>query len=57
MTASSTELRDGTRLVYELRGHKTDAAPLVLIHSLGMDRNFWNPVTVAAFRRDRNPRL
>lgn len=47
MTASSMTLRDGTRLVYELRGRGTEAPPVVLIHSLGMDHAFWDAVTPA----------
>ena len=50
-------LRDGARLVYELRGRKTDAPPLVLIHSLGMDRTFWNAVTPPLADDDRGARL
>jgi 3-oxoadipate enol-lactonase len=45
MTNSSMQLRDGNTLVYEVSGRKTELPPLVLIHSLGMDRSFWNSVT------------
>jgi 3-oxoadipate enol-lactonase len=39
--------RDGTRLAYALqgdKGDKADAAGIVLVHSLAMDRAFWQPV-------------
>ena len=45
MTVSRLKVRDGTQLAYELRGRVGDAPPVVLIHSLGMDRTFWNAVT------------
>jgi 3-oxoadipate enol-lactonase len=35
--------RDGTRLTYALHGRGADG--IVLIHSLAMDRAFWQPVT------------
>ena len=47
MSASRLRVRDGAQLVYELRGRVGDAPPVVLIHSLGMDRAFWNAVTPA----------
>jgi 3-oxoadipate enol-lactonase len=47
MTMARTKLRDGVELVYEIRGRMTDAPPVVLIHSLGMDHTFWNAVTPA----------
>jgi 3-oxoadipate enol-lactonase len=47
MTVSTMKVRDGTKLVYELRGRQTDAPPVVLIHSLAMDHTFWNAVTPA----------
>jgi len=34
--------RDGTRLVYDIQGRGTDG--IVLVHSLAMDRRFWQPV-------------
>jgi 3-oxoadipate enol-lactonase len=44
MAASLTKTRDGARIVYELQG-RSDAAPrIALVHSLGMDRFFWQPV-------------
>ena len=45
MSAAKLKARDGTQLAYELRGRVGDAPPVVLIHSLGMDRSFWNAVT------------
>src|SRR5215831_16248491 len=45
MTVSKLKVLDGTQLTYELRGRVGDAPPVVLIHSLGMDRTFWNAVT------------
>jgi 3-oxoadipate enol-lactonase len=47
MKVARLKVRDGTQLAYELRGRAGDAPPLVLIHSLGMDRTFWNAVTPA----------
>jgi 3-oxoadipate enol-lactonase len=47
MTVSNMRVRDGTALVYETRGRASDLPPLVLIHSLGMDRTFWDAVTPA----------
>jgi 3-oxoadipate enol-lactonase len=43
--ASTVRLRDGTRLVYDIHGRDDGRPRLVLIHSLGMDRSFWDPVT------------
>ena len=36
--------RDGTRLVYTLRDAGPDAPRVALVHSLAMDRSFWQPV-------------
>ena len=47
MTISGVKVRDGARLVYEVRGRAKDAPPVALIHSLGMDHTFWNAVTPA----------
>jgi 3-oxoadipate enol-lactonase len=44
MAISKVKVRDGVQIAYEVRGHTKDAPPLVLIHSLGMDRTFWNAV-------------
>src|SRR4030081_1956341 len=41
---STTKLRDGTRLVYDIHGRDDGRPRLVLIHSLGMDRFFWERV-------------
>ena len=43
--ASTVRLRDGTRLVYDVQGRDDGRPRLVLIHSLGMDRSFWDRVT------------
>jgi len=40
--ASTVRLRDGTRLVYDMHGRDDGRPRLVLIHSLGMDRFFWD---------------
>lgn len=42
MAASVTQVRDGARIVYELQGQ--GSARVALVHSLGMDRSFWQPV-------------
>jgi 3-oxoadipate enol-lactonase len=43
MAPSFVKVRDGTRIAYQL--HAKDRAPRVaLIHSLGMDREFWRPI-------------
>jgi 3-oxoadipate enol-lactonase len=44
MAIEKTKVRDGAEIAFELRGRVMDAPPLVLIHSLGMDRTFWNAV-------------
>jgi 3-oxoadipate enol-lactonase len=41
---SAARLGDGTRLVYDMHGRDDGRPRLVLIHSLGMDRSFWDPV-------------
>lgn len=46
-TAASAQVRDGTRIAYDLYKNPTISATsprVVLIHSLAMDRNFWRPV-------------
>src|SRR5262249_8125289 len=40
--ASTVKLRDGTRLVYDMHGRDDGRPRLALIHSLGMDRFFWD---------------
>ena len=40
--ATTIRLRDGTRLVYDIHGRDDGRPRLVLIHSLGMDRLFWD---------------
>jgi 3-oxoadipate enol-lactonase len=48
---STVRLRDGTRLVYDMHGRDDGRPRLVLIHSLGMDRFFWEPVIAALGER------
>jgi 3-oxoadipate enol-lactonase len=45
MTSSQVKVRDGTRIVYELHARDTEAPRIALIHSLGMDRFFWQPIS------------
>jgi 3-oxoadipate enol-lactonase len=40
--ATTVTLRDGARLVYDMHGRDDGRPRLVLIHSLGMDRFFWD---------------
>jgi len=47
MTIGRMKVRDGTELVFETRGQANSDPPLVLIHSLGMDRAFWDAVASA----------
>src|SRR5215469_15795590 len=47
ISGSTIRLRDGTRLVYEMHGRDDGRPRLVLIHSLGMDRSFWEPTITA----------
>jgi 3-oxoadipate enol-lactonase len=47
MMVAKAQVRDGTQLAYEVRGRVKHAAPLVLVHSLAMDRTFWNVVAPA----------
>jgi 3-oxoadipate enol-lactonase len=44
MTSSHVNVRDGTRIAYALTMRDPAAPRVVLIHSLGMDRHFWDPV-------------
>src|SRR6516162_381919 len=36
--------RDGTRLAYTLQGTQARGTGIALVHSLAMDRAFWQPV-------------
>ena len=45
MAPSLVKVRDGTGIVYELFARDGTAPRIALIHSLGMDRLFWTPVT------------
>src|SRR3977135_4673621 len=47
--------RDGTRLAYAVHGQGTNG--VVLIHSLAMDRRFWQPVAERLARRVAGPVL
>jgi 3-oxoadipate enol-lactonase len=38
------QTRDGTRLAYALTGTASGGTGIVLVHSLAMDRGFWQPV-------------
>lgn len=42
--AGQTRTRDGTRLVYSLRGPANAQKRIALVHSLAMDGTFWQPV-------------
>jgi 3-oxoadipate enol-lactonase len=44
MSVSKMKVGDGTTLAYEIVGRASEAPPVVLIHSLGMNRGFWNGV-------------
>jgi 3-oxoadipate enol-lactonase len=44
MKSGHLRVRDGTRIAYSLDGDVDSNARVVLLHSLGMDRNFWQPV-------------
>jgi 3-oxoadipate enol-lactonase len=46
MTIKKVKLRDDAELVFETRGQAKNSPPLVLIHSLGMDRTFWDAVAL-----------
>lgn len=42
--SSHVSVRDGARIGYTLYGRRDDAPRVVLLHSLAMDRAFWQPV-------------
>ena len=42
--SSAAKSRDGARLVYDIHGRDDGRSRLVLIHSLAMDRSFWDRV-------------
>jgi 3-oxoadipate enol-lactonase len=44
MSASVAKTPDGARIVYELQDRRDGDTRIVLVHSLGMDRLFWQPV-------------
>jgi len=51
MTQESTprilEASDGTRLAYHVRQAAPEAPVIALVHSLGMDHKFWDPVALS----------
>lgn len=51
MTQESTprilEASDGTRLAYRVRHAAPEAPVIALVHSLGMDHHFWDPVALS----------
>jgi 3-oxoadipate enol-lactonase len=44
VTRGEARARDGTRIAYTLHERDDNECRAVLIHSLGMDRHFWEPV-------------
>lgn len=44
MKSGHIRVRDGTRIAYSLHGDVDCDVRVVLLHSLGMDRDFWQPV-------------
>lgn len=42
--SSHVSVRDGTRIGYSLYGQRPGVPRVVLLHSLAMDRHFWQPV-------------
>lgn len=44
ISADDVRARDGIRLSYTLRQDRDDAKPVVLLHSLGLDRGVWDGV-------------
>jgi len=45
MKAEKASARDGTRIAYEIHGRRKDPARIVLVHSLAMDRSFWQDLS------------
>lgn len=45
--SSTVRLKDGTRLVYDIHGRDDGRPRLALVHSLAMDRSFWDGVVAA----------
>jgi len=46
-TLLNLEVSDGTRLAYRLRQAAPEAPVIALVHSLGMDHRFWDPVALS----------
>lgn len=44
-------VRDGTRIAYRLQGNVESDRRIVLLHSLGMDHDFWRPVAAQLAER------
>jgi pimeloyl-ACP methyl ester carboxylesterase len=44
MAVTKVKVRDGVQIACEARGSTKASPPLVLVHSLGMDRTFWDAV-------------
>src|SRR5215211_862404 len=44
VTRGKARVRDGAHIAHTVRGHDEAGRRAVLIHSLGMDRHFWQPV-------------
>jgi len=44
MAITRIKVRDGAEIACEKRGYTKASPPIVLVHSLGMDHTFWDPV-------------
>jgi 3-oxoadipate enol-lactonase len=44
-------VRDGTRIAYSVHGNVESGRRVLLVHSLGMDREFWRPVVASLAQR------
>jgi 3-oxoadipate enol-lactonase len=44
MAIKKVKVRDGVEIACEARGYTKASPPIVLVHSLGMDHTFWEPV-------------
>lgn len=44
MAITRVKVRDGAEIACEKRGYTKASPPIVLVHSLGMDHTFWDPV-------------
>jgi pimeloyl-ACP methyl ester carboxylesterase len=50
-------VRDGTPIGYSVHGDASASSVAVLVHSLAMDRHFWDPVAAASRRGRRGARV